>query len=58
MRCSSATLDVSDRDAIARLVESVSAGFGALDVLVHNAAYFPLRPLRPSKPKCSSGRLR
>jgi 3-oxoacyl-[acyl-carrier protein] reductase len=38
------TLDVSDREAIARLIESVSAGFGALDVLVHNAAYFPLRP--------------
>lgn len=39
-----ATLDVADRDAIARLIEGVSARFGALDVLVHNAAYFPLRP--------------
>jgi 3-oxoacyl-[acyl-carrier protein] reductase len=39
-----ATLDVADRDAIAELVRSTSAQFGALDVLVHNAAYFPLRP--------------
>lgn len=39
-RAQAATLDVSDRDAIARLIESVPA----LDVLIHNAAYFPLRP--------------
>lgn len=38
-----AVLDVADRDAIARLVHDTSAQFGALDVLVHNAAYFPLR---------------
>jgi len=39
-----ATLDVADRDAIDRLVQNSSAQFGGLDVLVHNAAYFPLRP--------------
>jgi 3-oxoacyl-[acyl-carrier protein] reductase len=39
-----AALDVADRDAIARLIHDTSDQFGTLDVLVHNAAYFPLRP--------------
>jgi 3-oxoacyl-[acyl-carrier protein] reductase len=39
-----AALDVADREAIGKLIQNTAAQFGALDVLVHNAAYFPLRP--------------
>jgi 3-oxoacyl-[acyl-carrier protein] reductase len=44
------TLDVADRDAINELIAKVSSRFGALDVLVHNAAYFPLRPFAEIEP--------
>lgn len=37
-------VDLASRDAAVDLVERVESDFGRLDVLVHNAAYFPLTP--------------
>jgi 3-oxoacyl-[acyl-carrier protein] reductase len=37
-------VDLADHDAAVDLIERVAADFGRLDVLVHNAAYFPLTP--------------
>lgn len=37
-------VDLAEHDAAFALVERVEADFGRLDVLVHNAAYFPLTP--------------
>ncbi|MFD1561235.1 SDR family oxidoreductase [Paraburkholderia silviterrae] len=37
-------VDLAEHDAAVDLVRRVEADFGRLDVLVHNAAYFPLTP--------------
>ncbi|WP_395065789.1 SDR family oxidoreductase [Paraburkholderia silvatlantica] len=37
-------VDLAQRDEAVSLIERVEADFGQLDVLVHNAAYFPLTP--------------
>jgi 3-oxoacyl-[acyl-carrier protein] reductase len=37
--------DVADKQSAPMLVAETSAAFGRLDVLIHNAAYFPLAPL-------------
>ncbi len=42
-RACSVAMDVTDRQAIAQVIDLCSARFGGLDILVHNAAYFPLR---------------
>lgn len=36
--------DVADREQIARLVRGAVEQFGGLDIVVHNAAFYPLRP--------------
>lgn len=36
--------DVADAAAIERLIAHTAREFGGLDILIHNAAYFPLRP--------------
>ncbi len=41
-RALAATADVSDPRAAPELVEIARSAFGQLDVLIHNAAYFPL----------------
>jgi 3-oxoacyl-[acyl-carrier protein] reductase len=46
-----ATLDVADRAGIGALILNISEQFGVLDVLVHNAAYFPLRPFAEIEPE-------
>jgi len=40
-RATALALDVADRDALARAVETTVAEFGALDIVVHNAAVNP-----------------
>lgn len=42
-RAHAAAMDVTDRSSIEQLMTLCSTLFGGLDVLVHNAAYFPLR---------------
>ncbi len=39
-----ATADVSGKEACTKLVAAAAQRFGRLDMLVHNAAYFPLTP--------------
>jgi 3-oxoacyl-[acyl-carrier protein] reductase len=36
--------DMAEREQIEHLITNVEAAFGRLDVVVHNAAYFPLTP--------------
>jgi 3-oxoacyl-[acyl-carrier protein] reductase len=36
--------DVADRSQIARLVQEAAHRFGGVDVVIHNAAFYPLRP--------------
>ncbi len=43
--------DVGDLDDLARLFDEVEAGFGGLDILVHNAASGYNRPALEQKPK-------
>ncbi|SDL36884.1 D-sorbitol dehydrogenase (acceptor) [Modicisalibacter muralis] len=38
-------LDVCDRDSVARMIEAVERRFGAIDILVNNAAVFDMAPL-------------
>jgi 3-oxoacyl-[acyl-carrier protein] reductase len=37
--------DVADRSQVARLVHEASNRFGGVDIVIHNAAFYPLRPL-------------
>ena len=43
-RCIALEADVSDRRSTATMVESVVGEFGGVDILVNNAALYPLRP--------------
>ena len=48
--------DVGERDAAARLVDAAWAEWGAIDVLVNNAAIPGVRPVtRSDRPKRSNG---
>lgn len=38
-------LDVCDRDSVERMIEAVGRRFGAIDILVNNAAVFDMAPL-------------
>jgi 3-oxoacyl-[acyl-carrier protein] reductase len=42
--------DVADPEAIRALIATVSARFGTLDVIVHNAAFLPTRPFEQIDP--------
>ena len=48
VRCYEA--DLAERAQIERLIAGVEADFGRLDVVVHNAAYFPLTPFEAITP--------
>lgn len=37
-------VDLADRDEIERLIADTARALGSLDIVVHNAAYYPLRP--------------
>jgi 3-oxoacyl-[acyl-carrier protein] reductase len=37
-------VDVADELSVRRLVERTEREFGAIDIVIHNAAFFPLRP--------------
>ncbi|WP_322044857.1 SDR family oxidoreductase [Paraburkholderia sp. J67] len=43
-------VDLAEREQIGALIAQVEADFGRLDVLVHNAAYFPLTPFAAITP--------
>ena len=43
-------VDLACRDAINTLLDNINRDYGQLDVLIHNAAYFPLMPLADISP--------
>ncbi|TCJ13684.1 3-oxoacyl-ACP reductase FabG [Rubrobacter taiwanensis] len=43
-RCTAVEADVSDRTSVEAMVEKVAAELGGIDILVNNAAIYPLRP--------------
>lgn len=44
-------IDVAEREQIEYLVAETEAAFGSLDVVIHNAAYFPLTPFEQITPE-------
>jgi 3-oxoacyl-[acyl-carrier protein] reductase len=44
-------VDLVEREQISALIAQVEADFGGLDVVVHNAAYFPLTPFAAITPE-------